>query len=450
MRPKVRWMVLVLMSVMTLQPGSAHGQAAELSRGKRWVRSHPFTTMALTIVPNTFNADHYARANLTKVLAWKIRPKLLEKAAAKGLSWHQHVRPHMDGLTDELKATLQGLNADYPGQTGWLVWDEPNRPKMFKAARTVEWLRQTYPDALVYSCAFPMGATAERYYGGPVPEGGYSYEDYLRDFATIIDPDVVLFNAYPFMEDGGTKNLFPTLMTARKTGKERDAPYWAFVQAYADDRRGYRMPSESDVRMQVFMHLTCGYTGIAYFTYEDQQGPAMIEGGTGRRRPIYYDVARLNIEVGNLGAALRFLESTAVRYVPQGGNDVPDGVTAWKPGDGGDTIIEAITIEGGEPAPGKDLLIGFFKDDDGQDYFMLTNLWHGMGAPSAERAVTVTLTLDPKVRVIGRLSRETGQPEALAVEGGEFRITLPGGTGELLRFGDASFPGLDQTGRQPR
>ena len=445
MQSNARWMVLVLMSGMTFQPGSAHGQAEELSRGKRWVRSHPFTTMALTIVPNTFNADHYAQANLTKVLAWKIRPELLGKAAAKGLKWHQHVRPHMDGLTDELKTTLQGLNADYPGQTGWLVWDEPNRPKMFIAARTIEWLKQTYPEALVYSCAFPMGATAERYYGGPVPEGGYSYEEYVRDFATIMDPDVVLFNAYPFMEDGGTKNLFPTLMTARKVARERDAPYWAFVQAYADDRRGYRMPGESDVRMQVFMHLTSGYTGIAYFTYEDQQGPAMIEGGIGRRRPIYHHVARLNIEVGNLGQALRFLESTAVRYVPQGANEVPGGVAAWMPGDGGDTIIKAITIEGDEPASGKDLLIGFFQDDDGRDYFMLTNLWHGKGASSAERAVTVTLTLDPKVRVIGRLSRETGQPEALAVEEGEFRITLPGGTGELLRFGDARFPGLDQT-----
>jgi hypothetical protein len=239
-------------------------------------------------------------------------------------------------------------------------------------------------------------------------------------------------------------------MTARKVGQERDAPYWAFVQSYADERRGYRMPSESDVRMQVFMHLTCGYTGIAYFTYEDQQGPAMIEHSTGRRRPIYYEVARLNIEVANLGEALRFLESTAVRYVPQGGNNVPGGVTAWKPGDGGDMIIKAITIEGGEPAPWKDLVIGFFKDDDGRDYFMLTNLWHGMEASSVERAVTVTLTLDPKVKVIGRLSRETGQPEALAVEGGRFRITLPGGTGELLRFGDARFPGLDQSGRQTR
>ena len=292
---------------------------------------------------------------------------------------------------------------------------------------------------------FPWARRLKGTTEGRCPRVGYSYEEYLRDFATIMDPDVVLFNAYPFMEDGGTKNLFPTLMTARKTGKDRNAPYWSFVQSHADHRRGYRMPSESDVRMQVFMHLTCGYTGIAYFTYEDQQGPAMIEARTGRRRTIYYDVARLNIEVANLGAALRFLESTAVRYVPQGGNDVPGGAAAWKPGDGGDTIIKAITIEGDDPAPWKDLLIGFFKDDDGQDYFMLTNLWHGMGASPAERAVTVTLTLDPKVRVIGRLSRETGQPEAFAVEGGQFRITLPGGTGELLRFGDARFPGLGQT-----
>ncbi|MBH06340.1 MAG: hypothetical protein CMJ20_08470 [Phycisphaeraceae bacterium] len=443
MQWNIRWVVLVLISMMAFQLGCTHRQVAELSRGKRWVRSHPFTTMALTIAPNTFNADHHAQANLTNVMAWKTKSKLLEKVSAKGLNWHLHVYPHQDGLTGKLKATLQRLNANYSGQTGWLVWDEPNRPKMFIAAKTIEWLKQTYPDDLVYSCAFPMGATAEEYYGGPVPDGGYSYEDYLRDFATIMDTDIVLFNAYPFREGGGTSNLFPTLMTARKISKERNVPYWAFVQSHSDDRRGYRMPSESDVRMQVFMHLTCGYTGIAYFTYEDQQGPAMIEYPNGRRRAIYYNVARLNNEVVNLGAALRFLESTAVRYVPQGGNNVPDSITAWKPGDAGDTMIKAITIEGDEPVAWKDLLIGFFKDDDGRDYFMLTNLWHGMGGSSAERAVTVTLTLAPEVKVIGRLSRETGQPEAFAVEGGKFRITLPGGTGELLRFGDAKFPGLD-------
>ena len=123
MQWNIRWVVLVLISMMAFQLGCTHRQAAELSRGKRWVRSHPFTTMALTIAPNTFNADHHAQANLTNVMAWKTKSKLLEKVAAKGLNWHLHVYPHQDGLTGKLKATLQRLNANYSGQTGWLFWD---------------------------------------------------------------------------------------------------------------------------------------------------------------------------------------------------------------------------------------------------------------------------------------------------------------------------------------
>ena len=61
------------------------------------------------------------------------------------------------------------------------------------------------------------------------------------------------------------------------------------------------MPSESDIRMQVFAHLTSGFTGIGYFTYEDQQGPAMVSNSTRQRRPIYYHVSRLNQEVINVG-----------------------------------------------------------------------------------------------------------------------------------------------------
>ena len=90
----------------------------------------------------------------------------------------------------------------------------------------------------------------------------------------------------------------------------------------------------------------------------------------------------------------------------------------------------------------QDLLIGFFIDDQGQEYFMLTNLWHGPKVSAVERAVTVTLNLDQKVRVVGRLSRKTGQPETLPVNDGVLRLTLPGGTGDLLRLGSSRFPGL--------
>ena len=236
------------------------------------------------------------------------------------------------------------------------------------------------------------------------------------------------------------------MSTARMVALEHGKPYWTFVQSHADERRGNRMPSESDIRMQVFAHLASGFTGIGYFTYEDQQGPAMVSNATRQRRPIYYHVARLNQEVLNVGQALRFLESTDLRYVAGHGNQVPAGVTAWKPGAGGNHLIKSIEIEesGSKPIKWRDALVGFFQDDQGEDYLMLTNLWHDEGVAASQRSMKVTLKLESDITSIGRLSRETGKPELLTVTGDTFELTLPGGTGDLLRLGSASFPGLEQ------
>lgn len=422
--------------------------AEELGRGQRWVRSHPLTTMALTIIPESCDPEQYRAANLTTTLAWKQREALLAGSAGVGLPWHLHLRRAVlgkDGLTDELKTQLKDYVQDHQGCSGWLVWDEPNRVEMFRAAETVQWLKETWPDTLVYSNAYPRGTTPERYFGGEPPADGYSYEQYLRDFSTILNSDVVMYDAYIFREGGGTGNPFPTMHTARKVALEHGKPYWTFVQSHADERRGYRMPSESDIRMQVFAHLTSGFTGIGYFTYEDQQGPAMISNATRQRRSIYYHVQRLNQEVINVGQALRFLTSVDVRHVPGPGNQVPPGVTAWQPGAGGDQWIQDIAIDGQntQPIEWRDILVGFFRDDDAGQYLMLTNLWHDENQASSQRKLTVTLTLHSDVTSVGRLSRETGEPERLAVQDHQLRLSLPGGTGDLLRLNSVQFPGLD-------
>lgn len=426
-------------------PAGATAASGELTRGMRWVRSHPFTLMALTIVPNTFHVEQYRdQAGLNTMLAWKARDGLFEKAAPAGLPWHFHQRPHPDGLTDQLKALFGRLHDSYPGGTGWMVWDEPNRSGMITAAKTMQWLRENYPDMLVYSNALPGGGPGHKYLGDEAPpEGGYSYEQYLRDFVTIMKSDVVMYDAYPFKEDGGTGNLLPIAATARQVALEHGVPYWTFVQSHSDPRRGYRMPSESDIRMQVFMHLTYGFTGIAYFTYEYQQGPAMVSPpAPGVLNPILYDVGRLNREVANLGQALPWLTSTDVRLVAGPGSQGRGGVTAWAPGAGGDTSIRAITIHDDEPGHWKDVLVGLFRDDEDGRYVMVTNLWHDKGRSASERQLSITLTLDPAITQVGRLSRETGRPEMLAVEDGALHLVLSGGTGELLRPGSGSFPGV--------
>lgn len=431
--------VLALCTIVMAGAPQAAG-APKLSRGHRWVRNRPLTTMALTIVPRTFVPEQY-KATCNTLLAWKAKSELLAKAAKVGLPWHLHIYPHRQGLTEKLKESLRKLYSTYPGCTGWMVWDEPKRTGMLTAAPTMAWLRKEYPDMLVYSNAYPMGAGAKRMYGGDPPGGRYSYADYLRDMVRIMKVDVLSFDVYIFREGGGTGNMFPTVATARKVALEAGIPYWAFVQTHGDPRRRYRMPSESDVRMQVFSMLAHGYTGILYFTYEDQQGPAMVD-ETGRRRPIYYHVARMSQEIVNVGKALRFLTSTDVRVALCNDNKVQSGLTAWAPGAGGENRIQGVTITDTKQADWKDVMLGFFKDDDGRNYLMVTNLWHGQGAAAADRKVTVRLRLDRSVRHVGRLSRETGAPELLVVRDGVLELTLPGGTGDLLSLDGARFPGL--------
>ena len=78
---------------------------------------------------------------------------------------------------------------------------------------------------------------------------------------------------------------------------------------------------------------------------------------------------------------------------------------------------------------------------------MLTNLWRisdRQKGLAANTRLTFRLMFDPAVRSILRLDRETGKTQRLAIskpaEG--LTITLPGGTGDLFKIGEGTFPGL--------
>ncbi|MAE67824.1 MAG: hypothetical protein CMJ18_26510 [Phycisphaeraceae bacterium] len=445
----VKWTLSAFVLLLCLSLPSTE---AATDRGHAWIRSRPFTTAALVLGDKTFDAAQYGRVCNT-LLAWKPRDSLFARAAAADMPWHGHAKPRRFNPGDDpernvrfgnvMKDRIRQIQTTHAGGTGWLVWDEPQRTSMPIAADIAKWIRENFPEALVYTNGLPMGARRpSKYYGEEPPGGKYPYDQYVQDLVDIIQPDVVGFDLYPFKEDGGTGNQFPTVAITRRVALKAGIPYWAIVQAYRDEGRGYRMPSESDVRMQVFSLLAHGYTGITYFTYDPAQGPAMVDRER-KAAPIYYHVAQLNHEVENVGQALRFLTSTDVRIVPCNGNSAPAHTVPWAPGAGGESRIEAISITDTAPAPWKDVMVGFFEDDDGRRYVMVTNLWHGKGAAAHERPITVRIRLANDVKHVGRLARETGRPELLVVRDGVLELTLPGGTGDLLRLGDATFPGLE-------
>ncbi len=482
---------LVLTTVLVACPTFAQVADRPADYGKRWVRSHPFTIMGLTQRPGAVQDDRYAQAGLNTMLAWKRWEKLAVAALRMGIPYHTHLskgllggelmrdRRHEyetmtadekasameasrpDPLGDELRSLMVQLYHNFPGCDAFVVWDEPKRPSMWTAAKVVTWLKQTFPDTLVYSNAYPYGSANGKYFGGKwlasdtyqEPSIPYDYAQYLRDLVQIIGSDLVMVDIYPFRlppEGDETefihRRYFACLVEARRVGLELNVPYWIFVQTFGKD--GYtRTPSESDLRMQVFASLAFGFTGITYFTYDHVYDGALLQGEDEHQStPLYYDAGRVSVEIANLGQTLRFLTSTEVRLIlgrhEAAGRTVPNvpplGVTVYerdKP------IGPILNLSLSEDGPRRNALIGLFEDDEGGTYFMVTNLHRGEGIAAGDARQTGTITVDPAVKRLTRLSRETGAVEELHLQNHRLTVTLPAGTGDLYGINDAAFPG---------
>lgn len=428
--------------------GQSHG------RGKQWVRSHPFTVMGLTALRKGIDTDLYRKGGFGSALAFKNKPAVFQALVDAGIPYHCRLQPPNKGpLTDDLRQiTTETINT-YPGCTGIFAWDEPKWIHMKDVAQGIQWIRKTFPGLLAYSNANPIGGDPIKYYGQEPPNGQYPYEQYIKDFATITTTDVLSFDVYPFRgESDTTIDYWPNLEIVRSVALEAGIPYWIIVQSFEANFPGGLvawLPSESALRMQVFSSLAYGFTGISYFCYDNVFERGLLYEG-GRPTYLYYDAARVNTEVSNLGPALRFLTSRDVLHIPGSHQEnntliqhqLPPRARAYSPAAAARWSIRNISIQ--DQGPGKDALLGLFQDDHGQRYFMIVNLWHSRHAAAAQRRLNLTIHFDPSVKEIARLSRETGRPELLAVPGSALQLTLPGGTGDLFKLADAQFPGLNQ------
>ena len=438
-----------------------HTHLATMHRGHRWVRTHPFTIMALVrMVPKPFNMAQYRAAGFETFLAWEpgTYDELLPLVSADGMPFHVNLEKWgteqaggPDSTEETLGQALKNLDSEenraviekiikHSGCIGFMVNDEISRPKHLRYTRhLLKWLRELHPDAIAYSNAHPAGHEG-------VP--GYGHlERYLDEFAAMIEPDILMTDVYPLgYPDGTAHNYFKLLAAVRKVALEHGMPYWMFIQSFEThgswDRR---LPSESDLRFQMFAPLTYGYTGILYFTYDMAFERGLIE-RNGQPNNLYHAAAAANPEVANLGATLRFLTSIDVRYVPGRHeadhrfvqNDLPIDTKAWTRGAAGDDHIERIEVDA--PGPEKNGLLGFFQDDHANQYFMLTNLWHRADCSASDCTLPLTMRFSPDVKTIYRLDRLSGNTEPVNVVDGELTVHLPGGTGDLFKYTPGPFP----------
>ena len=413
-------------------PQATDETASELPRGIRWIRSHPLTLYAMCVFDAPLDTDKYQQVGLGPVMIWKTKKNIVEPVIKAGLPWHAHMRVGQQGrprLNEELKEKWRQLFTQNPGAQGILVNDEVKGEEPLRITREgMDWLRDEYPHLLVYSNANDLAPGARE-------------KKFLSNWEKALKPDVLMVTLYPFLKTGQTVEVyFFNLEYIRQVGLEADIPYWSWVQSFSG-RVGFpdRLPSESDLRMQLFASLTYGFTGFGFHIYEVGDHPIIRHALISRGKPsrLYPHAEKANAEVSRLGQSLRFLRSTSVHYLPAPGVTLPTGVTAWTAGSTSQKIQQ---VDG---ATSSDGLLGQFTDDHGGEYFMLTNLAQGPEMSAKDGEVTFKVRFADGAATLYRLNRHTGNSEKVMDAGGkELTVTLPGGTGDLFKWGDPAFAGL--------
>ena len=88
-------------------------------------------------------------------------------------------------------------------------------------------------------------------------------------------------------------------------------------------------------------------------------------------------------------------------------------------------------------------LVGFFDDEQGEEYFMVVNLAHGLDMSRMDGMRKLRLVFSADVEQIERLNRLTGLVETLRTSEGEgdtrtLDIQLEGGTGDLFKWANGN------------
>ena len=421
----------------------------------KWQKDRPMVMAALhNCVPTDQLTDRMARFKAAglNTFVW-LKPgnahHFFRAAHEAGISWAGGHRGGAKVIAEALKI---------PGCAYIMTSDEPGgtKPEDFaEIAKLAEWLRQNHPDIPQY----------------------VQFSIAKADHDIVIEttkPDIFSFDHYPLLADGTTdEHYLYNVMWGRQTAQRHKLPYWMWLQSYGvqsdnpNARYSKRVPDEADIRFLTFSLLAHGGTGIQFFIYYGYgEGPPstatnMVDDldvvRPGREPAANHHYERTVIsrswfavrdvapEVQTLARALLNLRSkNPVAYAGNG--------TLWDRDAPGYRLKPAVPFRLGafqghgafksvEVVQGKDmgLLVGFFDDKAGEEYFMVVNLVHGLNMSKMDGARMVRLTFDAKVDQIERLNRLTGLVETLRTRKGEadtrvLDIQIEGGTGDLFKW----------------
>ena len=300
---------------------------------------------------------------------------------------------------------------------GYVVRDEPNASAFPALAERVRALRTARPGRL------PM----VNLYGAydqlrPEDLAAHDYDDYVRRFIDIVDPDILSMDYYPYFLPAADDRdgLCRALDAMRRHSLSSGRPFWNFINCMPYGP--HTDPTEGQLMWQIYTSLAYGSKGIGYFCYFTPVSPEFPKGGAiiardNVRTRHWYQAQRINDQLRHLGPTLMQLTNTGVYRVRP--IDSPHHLLR---GTGIRDIIHAPVD------PPRSYLVGAFRHADGRRAVLLNNYRFAYTAwPTIEFTVPAE-----SVREIDKC---TGQEIPIRDESPEMdglQISLDAGEGRLF------------------
>jgi len=277
---------------------------------------------------------------------------------------------------------------------------------------------------LVYKSASDVYADGTAYVNGSAVGGDFyfrtvyrnPYQDYLNKWVDAVGASnlkLLSFDHYPFVGSSGiTTDYFLNLELVRNIGLQNNVRIACYLQSVGIGS-GYRIPSENDLRYNVYTNLAYGVKQIQWFNYfiplAGGSFSGAVIGADGNKTSLYPFVQALNGEVKNLGPTLMRLKSQAVYHNgtrASGTQGLPPDFW-WKPNGANDNVI-----------------ISYFTDPDGRKYILAVNR-------SLTDSATYYFNVSPAPATVTEISKSTGTEVATNYNSGVLSESFSPGEGKL-------------------
>lgn len=200
---------------------------------------------------------------------------------------------------------------------GYFIRDEPSASDFPALRKRVEELRAARPGKLGYINLFPSYCDLERL-------GTPTYEEHVRQFLEVVQPDVLCMDHYPMMrpELDSRDQYLADLDVMRRCALERAIPWWNYFNAMPFGP--HKDPTEAQLRWQAFSSVAYGAKGVLYFCYWTPQGKEFERGGAiitaeGKKTRHYGQAQRINAVLKAWGPTLMKLKSESAKSIFGGG-----------------------------------------------------------------------------------------------------------------------------------